>query len=422
LRSWRTKSGRACVTSEWRARKGRLLASLWAGLILFAAMRAPAFAAGKPAIVLIDPEDRAQWQTWVSAMPADSGWQVVAPAVSPDTPIDARVEAIEVAAREAAKNGADPLQLYLAGRSEAAAAVFYTISRVPDLWAAGVAVGSSPQIAIDTGRIYGANFTLVPVLWIGSGTGDRELAQRLGEQGLKIEWRSGEKFSVGALLTWLGSHARVEFPASIDCETNSPTFASCYWIRLAKLDAGERNDVLPASRIAPTIKPALDLGAFGYKTEDPGPGILISTLPEKYNGRLKIGDRIVELNGHPIADAQAYAAMMAEFKEEKPVAVMVERGKEKLRLETSVVLATRAPGVTARVQASFVDGERDGGERVIQIVTRAVTEMQVTVPAQWTPSTLNWNGVPVGTAERAQGTRCLVLRIDRELENMAPCP
>jgi hypothetical protein len=375
-------------------------------------------AAGKPTLVLIDPEDRAQWQTWVAAAPASSGWQIVAPAVSPDAPIDARVQAVEAAAREAVKNGsADPSHLYLAGRNEAAAAVFYTISRVPDLWTAAVAVGSSPQIAIDTGRIYGANFSLVPVLWIGSGPGDRELAQKLADDGLKIEWRSGEKFSVGALMTWLGGHAREEFPAAIDCETNSPSFASCYWIRMTKLDAGERNDVLPSSRIAPAIKPALDLGAFAYKTEDRGPGILISSLPEKYNGRLKIGDRIVELNGRPIADAQAYTAMMAEFKEEKPVAVMVERGKEKFRLETSVVLASRAPGVTARVKASF-----GGGENEIQIVSRAVREMQVTVPPRWTPAVMNWNGVPVGKTEARQGPQCLLLRIEKELENMAQCP
>jgi hypothetical protein len=367
---------------------------------------------------LIDPEDRAQWQTWISAMPAGSGWQIIAPAISPDTPIDARVQAIEAAAREAAKNGAaDPLHLYLVGRNEAAAAVFYTISRLPDLWAAGVALGSSPQIAIDTGRIFGANFSLVPVLWISSGVRDRELAARLGEQGLKIEWRSGDKFAVGALLAWLGSHAREEFPASIDCETNSPTFASCYWIRMTKFDAGERNDVLPSSRIAPAIKPALDLGAFGYKTEDPGPGILISSLPEKYDGRLKIGDRIVELNGRPIADAQAYAARMAEFKEEKPVSVMVVRGKEKLRLETSVVLATPAPGVTARVEASV-----DSGEREIQIVSRAVTQMQVTLPPQWAPSTLDWNGVPVGKLEGSEVPQCFLLRIEKELENLSVCP
>jgi hypothetical protein len=401
LRSWRTEFGLACVTIN-----------------LLAVQSAAGATAGKPAIVLIDPEDRAQWQTWLAALPTDSGWQIITPDVSANTPIDARVQAIEAAAREAVKNGsADPFHLYLAGRNEAAAAVFYTVSRVPDLWAAAVALGSSPQPAIDTGRIYSANFTLVPALWISSSSGDQELASRLGEQGLKIEWRSGEKFSVDALFAWLGSHAREEFPESIDCETNSPTFASCYWIRMTKLDAGERNDVLPSSRIAPAIKPALDLGAFEYRTEDPGPGILISTLPEKYNGRLKSGDRIVELNGRPIADAQAYLAMMAEFKDEKPVAVMVERGKEKFRLETNVVLATRAPGVTARVQASF-----DPGERVIQIVSRAVTEMQVTVPSPWTPSVVNWNGVPLEKLEGDQAPRCLVLRIEKELENAAPCP
>jgi hypothetical protein len=401
LRSWRTKSALACVT-----------------ISLLAAAPAAGANAGKPAIVLIDAEDRQQWQTWISALPADSGWQIIVPAVSVDTPIDARAQAIEAAAREAVKNGsADPSHLYLAGRNEAAAAVFYTISRVPDLWAAAVALGSSPQPAIDTGRVYAANFSLVPVLWAGNAAGDQELAAKLAEQGFKLEWRNGDKISVAALFTWLASHTRDEFPASIDCETNSPTFANCYWIRMTKLDAAERNDVLPTTRIAPAIKPALDLGAFGYKPEDPGPGILISTLPEKYTGKLKIGDRIVELNGRPIADAQGYAAIMAEFKEEKPVSVMVQRGKDRFRLETSVILPTRAPGVTARVQAMFNPGEKE-----IQIISRAVTEMQVTVPPHWTPSVLNWNGVPLEKLEASQAPRCYILRIDKELEYLSPCP
>ncbi|HLI82787.1 MAG TPA: hypothetical protein VKV17_02660 [Bryobacteraceae bacterium] len=397
MRNWRTRSARACVTIS-------LLA-------------AAAAAAPQPAIVLIDAGDKAQWQSWISGLPADSGWQIIAPAASANTPIDERVEAIEAAAREAVKSGsADPLRLYLAGRNEAAAAVFYTISRAPDLWAAGVALGSSPEPAIDTGRIYSGNFALVPVLWAGKGDADRALAGKLAGQGLKIEWRSGDKLSVAGLFEWLGSHARPEFPAAIDCETSSPTFASCYWIRMTKLDAAERNDVLPSTRIAPAIKPALDLGAFGYKIGDPGPGILISTLPEKYSGRLKIGDRIIELNGRPIADARGYAAMMAEFREEKPVAVMVQRGKEKFRIETNVVLATRAPEVTARVQASY-----DAAAGEIQIVSRAVTGMQVTAPARWMPCTLNWNGAPVGKLEGTEGTRCFALRIEKELENMGPC-
>jgi hypothetical protein len=51
-----------------------------------------------------------------------------------------------------------------------------------------------------------------------------------------------------------------------------------------------------------------------------------------------------------------------------------------------------------------------------------VTEMQVTIPPRWTPSVLNWNGVPLEKLEASQAPRCYILRIDKELENLFPCP
>src|SRR4051812_17934580 len=83
-----------------------------------------------PAIALVDPADAPQWQTWTK----DLGWRVVtgAPAADPD----ARVLSLANAVRDAIAQGADPARIYLAGRGAASAGVFYTISRVPDLWAA----------------------------------------------------------------------------------------------------------------------------------------------------------------------------------------------------------------------------------------------------------------------------------------------
>ena len=69
--------------------------------------------------------------------------QVLTPAGLPaDAPIDQRVMAVAAAARQAAKDPAvDPARIYLAGRLNAAAGVFYAISRTPDVWAAGLALG-----------------------------------------------------------------------------------------------------------------------------------------------------------------------------------------------------------------------------------------------------------------------------------------
>jgi predicted esterase len=397
LKSWLTRSGAACATIS----------------LLALAAWADGASSAKPAIVLVDSADRAQWQSWTQPL----GWQVIAPSLPPNTALDARIDALENAVQDAvSKTTADRSRLYLVGRGDASALVFYTVSRAPDLWAAAVAVGGSPQPAIDTGRLYATNFSNVPTLWIASSQQDNELAGQLKAAGLNLEWRSAENLTPATVFDWLSRHTRDEFPQSIDCETASATFSRCYWIHLTRLDATERNDVLPSSRIEPALRPAIDLGGYGYKLDDPGPGILISFLPEKYNGPLKMGDRIIALNGRPIADAHQYVTMMAEFKEERQAVVMVLRGKEKLRLETAVVLPKRAPGVTARVQAQF-----DPAAHEIQILSRTVSEMQVTIPSPWTPAMLTWNGVPLEKLDAAAEPRCLTLRIEKELENVEPC-
>ena len=98
--------------------------------------------------------DAVQWQSWTR----DLGWRVM----SPEAPaiVERRPTGIALAGRlrPHRKREADPARVYLAGRGDAAAAIFYAISRVPDLWAAGVAVGGSPKPAIDTDRVFAANF------------------------------------------------------------------------------------------------------------------------------------------------------------------------------------------------------------------------------------------------------------------------
>ncbi|HEY1339214.1 MAG TPA: hypothetical protein VGF59_16995, partial [Bryobacteraceae bacterium] len=319
-KNWSRRSVLACVTI-----------SLLAG----ASAAAQSDAKKTPAIALIDAADAPQWQTWVKAR----GWQVLTGSAAATAPIDQRVLALTAAVKQAIANGTvDPAHIYIGGRGDAAAAVFYTISRTPDLWAAGVALGGSPQPAVDTDRIYSANFALTPVLWVSAGAGDQALADKLKTAGLNLEWRAATGATPDEMLDWLIKHAREDFPREIGCETNSPAFASCYWIRMTKFDAAERNDVLAPTRIPASSGAALDLGGFGFKPDDPGPGVTVSYLPEKYNGPLKMGDRIVALDGREIANARQYMDLMAKFVEEKQAVVMVQRGKDRMRVETRVVL------------------------------------------------------------------------------------
>ena len=364
-----------------------------------------------PVIALLDSSDSAQWQSWTKEL----GWHVIAPAVDAGAAIDVRIQALEKSVLAAIQSGsADASRIYLASRGGGSAAVFYTISRVPDLWAAAVALGGSPQPAIDSDRLYAANFTNVPLLWAGSDPNDRMVAESLQMAGLVLDFRPGAGLTAGAVLEWLGKHTRTAYPPNIDCETNSPSFASCYWIHMTKFDPGERNDVLASTRIQPALTAALDLGGFGFKKDDPARGVLISYLPEKYTGPLKMGDRIVALDGREIPDARRYVEMMAQINEERPAVATVERGKERIRLETRILIPKRNAAVTARVQAKYLSEEHQ-----VQIISRTVSEMRVDIPAMWAPAILNWNGVPLENVETAG---CRLLTIEKEIQRSGPCP
>jgi predicted esterase len=363
-----------------------------------------------PALAVLDASEAGQWQ----ALAKGAGWRLVTAPVG-QSDIELRIKALESAVQDEVKSSAaDPQRVYLVGKDSEAASVFYTISRVPDLWAAAVALGGSPQPAIESGRLFAANFSNVPVLWISPGAEDHAIADRLKAAGLNLEWRSASAVSPASVLEWLAGHRGREFPISIDCETDSPSYGRCYWLQMTKFDPGERNDVLPVTRVTPATRAALDLGGFGYKTDDPGPGVLISWLPEKYSGPLKLGDRIVELSGKPISDGRDYAQKMAQISGEKAATVMVQRGKSRLRLETRIILPKSGSAATARVQAKFLPEDKE-----VEIITRTVSEMRVTLPAEWLPAKLSWNGTDLETAERPG---CRLLTEEKEILRSEPCP
>jgi hypothetical protein len=387
-RSWPSAFAAVCGISS----------ALWCG----------AAAAATPAIALLDPADAPQWQSWTR----EAGWRVITAAAAENA--DARALALAEAVRAAVQDGVDPARVYLAGRGAAAAGVFYTISRTPDVFAAGVAIEGGPQPAIESGRLYTANFRNAPVLWTTQTATDQALASRLKEAGLNVEWRSSAGLTPAAIFDWLSARRRDPFPAEIDCETNSPQFAHCYWIQMTKFDPAERNEVVASTRLEGSSTASLDLGGFGYNPNDSGPGVLISYLPDKYSGPLKLGDRIAALDGRPLDNPKKYLEFMARYTESRPAVVTVERGKERIRLETSVVIPKRDAGVTARVQGQF-----SGADREIQIVSRAIKEMRVTIPPEWArDSRLSWNGLPL---EKIESPGCILLTIEKELLRAARC-
>jgi hypothetical protein len=75
---------------------------------------------------------------------------------------------------------------------------------------------------------------------------------------------------------------------------------------------------------------------------------------------------------------------------------MLERGKERRRVETRIVLPKRAELVTVRVQAQFLADSHE-----LLVITRGITELRVTLPDYWVPCPINWNGNQAGLADSA---------------------
>jgi hypothetical protein len=363
-----------------------------------------------PAIALVDAADAPQWQS----LTAGSGWQIVTAPVEADANFDKRVQALALKVEEAVKAGtADSSRIYVAGRGDASPMVFYAIARMPDRWAAGVALGGSPKLAIDSNRIFAVNFTNSPVLWASNGDNDSDYAAMLKLAGLNVEWRSSTGLTNQAVLQWMAAHVRAQYPLTVDCETNSPTFASCYWVQPTKFDAGERNDVLPPTLILGESGSSLDLGGFGSRAKDAGPGVTVAFLPEKYYGPLKVGDVLEALDGKPVANARELMQILEKADATRSAVVMVRRGKDRIRVETRIVVPRREAVVTARVKAEYMPDYRQ-----IVLISRSVTEMRVTIPPEWIPGDLLWNGL---TLENIKTAGCYALKIEKELLHAGPC-
>ncbi len=288
-------------------------------------------------------------------------------------------------------------------------------ARVPDLWAAAVAAGGSPRSAIDSNRLYAANTVNLPVLWLFSNREDEALGKRLKTAGYNLESRELANVQSAVILDWLAGHRRDPFPTTADCETGTPIFPRCYWIDVTKFDPTEANDVLDSTRVQPLGSGAvLGAGPFGYDPNEAGPGVLVASLPDKYSGPLKVNDRILEMGGKQLKNGEEFASTLYRTFEEKPVVLMVQRGKEHVRVETRIELAPRAEPLTARVRAQFLPDMQE-----VEVISRSIAQLRLNIPAAWLPAKINWNGSDLVTATAAG---CWLLDEQQELLTAKPCP
>lgn len=349
-----------------------------------------------PLLVTLD-----SWEGW-KTVAAEQRWQWMA--YDKDACADSSVKELEALIRS--RKDVDPDRVYLAGRGEPAPCVFYVVSRAPDLWAAALAIEGNPRRAIETNRLFSANLSMTPVLWVAHPDPHRQKIPGVMERA---------EVTAGEAVAFLASRKRLPYPVRVDFETGNPNFLRCFWIEIAKPDPARRNDALPVSRVQPGSGAYLALGGFGYDPAKPGPGVEVVWLPPKYSGPLKIGDRILAVAGREIASGWDYAQYMDEVREEKPVAVMVQRGNQKIRLETRIMLPQREEGLTIRFQAEVQPESKE-----ILLITRGIAALRLTLPAAWAPATVNWNG-PTATVLAAPGCHLLTADVAGKVTT-GPCP
>src|SRR6266851_6447874 len=349
-----------------------------------------------------EPSVRKLFSQWYPVVAA-RGWNCAMPVVAGVS--DGAVKAVELVVADAKKRlpKIDETRVYLAGLGPGGGDVFYTLSRAPDLWAAALAIQGSPGQAIQSYKLYGANTQSAPLLWVAPASEVDLFRQKLSKAEFNFETRAEAGNDV---FEWLAGHQRALFPATVDCETGSPAFARCYWIEMTKFDPKKRNDVLKSTRVMAGSGASLAFGPFGYDPHAPGPGAVVGWLPAEYPGPLKLNDRIVAVAGKELRDGREYAQHMDEITEDKPVAVVVQRGKERLRLETKILLPKREELVTARVQGRYLPDQKE-----LLLISRTVTQMRVRIPAEWTPVSVSWNGLDLVKAESAG---CWVLSIEKD--------
>jgi hypothetical protein len=330
-------------------------------------------------VVLLEAATNPAWDQACAAR----GWRLVRPDLEKLAPpwTDPGVNALRTFVRDHRAS-----TVYLVSE---AAAVFYPVSRTPDLWNAAIAVGGDPRAAIVSNKLFGANTQLTPVLWVSDASDTESWMSRLRIVDFHVSLRKSATIEEG--LDWLAAQRRDPVPPVVDCETGNPQFARCFWLEATELDPKRRNDVLGSTRVPPGSGAYLALGGFGFESSAAGPGVLVGWLPPKYAGQLKLGDRIVSVAGREIRDAADYSRFMDEQVDARSIGVTVMRGKQRIRMETRIVLPERQELSTARIQGKYTPELRE-----LLVITRGVSAFRLALHPDWSGAAVSWNGEDLG--------------------------
>lgn len=340
------------------------------------------------------------------------GWHLILPWTAGQYSFtsDAGVKAVRAMVEDFAKSHrVDRTRVFLAGHGDGAPAVFYNLSRAPDQWAAGLAIGGDMGRAVESNRLFAGNAAITPILWVYEENRLRLLQgtiSRLQSAGLNLSLLAANEFTVSEAVSWLKPHRAESIPARVDYETGSAEFPGAFWVRIRDFDFSLRNDALDSTRVDPGTGAFLRLGGFGYDPNGQGPGITVKWLPEKYKGPLEREDVIVSIAGTMIEDPRHYAEFMESQRESRDVGIILLRRGKSQRIETRIVIPQREETETARVHGEYLPDTKE-----IMLVSRGARTLEVTVPASWAPVKFSWNGLDM--AESA-GEGCWTLTDGKE--------
>jgi hypothetical protein len=359
-----------------------------------------------PLLVVPGVENPPAVEQWNRAA-AEIHWKLAMPTG------DLSPQALERAVQAAvAKGGVDEDRVYLLGLPDLAPVTLYAASRFPHLWAGVAIIHGNLKGLVQSNHLFAANSRPLPAAWFlpaGEEKGQEWSITRLKQAGFRLEVKPVANLTAVEPLRWLSAQRRNPAPHQVECESGAPVFRSCYWLEMGEFDQAQRNDVLKSSRVEPGSGASLDLGGFGYSQSDPGPGLLVVWLPDNYAGPLKKDDRILQLGSKQIENAAAYAQMMEQAVEDRPISVTVLREKSRKRIETRIVLPKREEVWTAAIRGEFNPATRE-----LLVVSRGLTAPRLNLPAAFLPAKVNWNGTVQGELTQAG---CYVLGA-----SATPCP
>lgn len=359
---------------------------------------APA-ADGAPLLVFLHGEEQASRETmegyfrqWEGAVGA-RGWHLVLPWTEGRFAFHSE-EGLRslraILADYRGRHAVDARRVYLVGHGDGAPGVFLALSRLPDQWAAALAIGGDVNRAIESNRLYAGNAAGIPLRWLYEADRAellRGAIRRLQFAGIEGQFEAASEFRLDQAIEWLSRYQSRELPTTVDYETGSAEFRSGYWAEIMEFDFAQRNDVLASTRVDPGTGAFLRLGGFGYDPNGKGPGVPVKWLPANYKGPLQMDDCIVSIAGKQVQDAAHYAEMMDAQRESRDVGIILLRKGKNIRIETRIVIPQREEVDTARIVAEYLPDSKE-----ILVVTRGVRTASLKVPPQWAPVRLNWNG------------------------------